>query len=323
MSFSKTERALIAAGMKEQNERISFNRELRRELAGSAARRAVVADRYRQRVLEKGLKAAGIDYGTIVRRQQLENASVQREVNALKKKLGAYAEKVERRHAQTIDQAMRSKSTPISRKGPAPPSPSDVSLGYLWQPRTFSLNDMGDPQDATLTTANESNLLRFKWYTKVGGFWNPYITLSLTYLVTPPKSGTLGVFSLAAFNGSASWATPGSCSAYQPFLDVYFIAYMAVQQVDGNGNLQTQMTQGAIHESHGGGCLPHNGSKGYDTVQYLQFDNPILVVARQPVLITVTVTGDCFGYSVAGELDFQTGSRSINLPGILFGFEPS
>jgi hypothetical protein len=320
MALSKAERTLISRGLKEQKERISFNRDLERQLATSNERRTRVGDRYRQRIIEKALAASGVDCGLIAQRQETEVKSVIRELAGIKKKLKANTAKVKVRHRQLIDRLMKNRA---NRSGGSP-APEDVSNGYLFVPSSTSLVDQGLPPGATLTTANQSTLLKFRWETTVVKSWGPGITAVVNYLWTPPQDGTFGLFSLVAYNGFCQWAFPGACWT-PPYFGLKFRSTIAIQQIDANGLLRTDMADGSnggLNESHDGGCWPRSGSRTYDAVDYLQLPNPFPVAANLPVLMSITIGGDCLAYSAAAGLDFSTGSACIEQPGILLGFAP-
>jgi hypothetical protein len=324
MALSKAERTLLSRGLKEQKERLFFNRDLERQLATSNERRSRVGDRYRQRIIEKACAASGVDFGLIAQRQETEVESLIRELAVIKKKLKANTAKVKVRHRQLIDRLVKNRAIRLGGSPGGSPAPEDVSVGYLWMPSSTSLVDQGLPPGATLTLANRSTLLKFKWGTAVVKSWYPGIIAVVNFLWTPPQDGTFGLFSLVAYNGFCQWAFPGSCWT-PPYFGLKFRSSVAVQQIDPNGLLRTDMADGSnggLNESHSGGCSPDGGSRTYDAVDYLQLANPFPVAANLPVLVSITIGGDCLAYSAAAELDFSTNSACIEQPGILFGFTP-
>ena len=159
MALSKAERTLISRGLKEQKERISFNRDLERQLATSNERRARVGDRYRQRIMEKAFAASGVDFGLIAQRQETEVESVIRELAGIKKKLKANTAKVKVRHRQLIGRLMKNR---VNRSGGGPggsPAPEDVSNGYLWIPSSTSLVDQCSPLSGLKNARRSSTMI--------------------------------------------------------------------------------------------------------------------------------------------------------------------
>jgi len=327
MALSNAERKLIKLGTQELRDRLNFNRDIEREQALAAARRAKIGDKYRLKMLEKALKNAGVDYDLIRQRQARESESAAKDMKKYTSRLNANAAKVAQRHQQLFERLRRTKISPHFRSGPAP-TPESVVLGYLPIPVNTDLLDMGTPQDAAITTnttMNKGSFLTFKWDTKVVDAWDPFITAFFNYMWTPDKDGSLGIFSVAAYNGTSSWSIPATCG-YPPVLDITFTSTIAVQQMDAAGHVFTATAQapGGIHDSHSGGCTHHSGNKAYDQVDYLELSSPFLVEKKSPVMISIVINGDCFGLlGVGADLDFSTGTHSINVGGIFFGFTAS
>jgi len=336
MALSNAERKLIKLGTQELRDRLNFNRDIEREQALAAARRAKIGDKYRLKMLEKALKNAGVDYDLIRQRQARESESAAKDMKKYTSRLNANAAKVAQRHQQLFERLRRTKISPHFRSGPAP-TPESVVLGYLPIPVNTDLLDMGTPQDAAIAI-NPPNpaeptmkimgaVLTFKWDTKVVDFWNPLITAFFNYVWTPDKDGSLGILSTVAYNGTGSWSFPATCD-FPAFLNTDFSSSIAVQQMDAAGHVFTSMGQGSggIKDSHRGGCTHHSGTKAYDQVEYLELPSPFLVEKKSPVMISITITGGCFGWlgaGVGGDLDFATGTKSIIVGGIFFGFTAS
>jgi hypothetical protein len=327
MPLSKDERKLLSVGSKELRERLSYNRDIERQLAQTNMRRAKVGQRYRQRAMEKVFKLAGVDYDEILRRQEQEAKTVRGEVEQLKKKSLAHSLKVARSHKDVVARFRKSKA-PVSKHTPGPNLQS-VTLGYLGVPSSFDLQDMAKPADASFTTNSQGAELQFSWNTRVTDWWNPYLTLNVNYLWTPPADGSVGLLSVVAYNGFGSWAFPGSCDVLYPFLKMAVEPTLSIQQMDSVGDLHTETSPatGSVFEDHSGGCFPHAGHKFFDSVDYLQLQNDFLVEKELPVKITVTLSAYCFGHNTAGDLDFSNDGnatgRGITLPGVLFGFTAS
>jgi hypothetical protein len=141
----------------------------------------------------------------------------------------------------------------------------------------------------------------------------------------PDKAGSLGIFSLAAYNGSVQWSIPASCG-YGGFFYIDFQTTISAQQVDSAGHMITDAGQPAtgIHDDHNAGCTHHGSTKSYDQVDYLELTMPFSVEKKSPVMITIHVSGNAVAeFGGGGEVDFSSGMKSINLPGVYFGFTPS
>ena len=338
MGLSKAERRLISLGTREILDRLNFNRDIAREINSKNARRAKIGDHFRQRILKRAFNTVGLDYGVILQRQSKEFESALKDLETFNARMEAHSKRVSQRHQQLFKRLRKAKMMWHSGSvnippGPAPGPIQPTLVGYIPTPTHFDLQDMGTPQNATITVietgANRGTFLQFDWSTRVVDQWNPFITATFNYLWTPPQDGSMGIFSLAAYNGVHYWAFSPTCG-YPPFLDVSFDSSITIQQIDSFGHVFTEMSpvSGGIHDGHEGGCLPDSGHKAYDFIDYLQTQSPFLVEKNVPVMITITITGDCAGLmGVAGELNFSTKSgpitQAIALPGILFGFTPS
>jgi hypothetical protein len=324
MALTNAERKLVTLGNKALLERLAVNRDIEREIRLSTARRAKIGDNYRLKMLEKALKNAGVDYDLIRQRQTKESESGFKDIKKFEARLNANAKTVEEIHRELRERLRRTKIFPHLRSSPAP-SPEALTEGYLPIPTSHNLDDGNTPQNAMITPGpNTDNgvFLTFDWKTKVVDNWGANITAFFNYLWTPETNGSLGIFSVAAYNGTGSWSINAACG-YPGFFYIDFTTTIWVQQTDSAGHTITaegQPTTG-IHDHHNGGCTHHSGVKPYDQVDYLQLPVPFSVEKKLPVMITILIDGNGVAeLGAGGEVDFSSNGKSINLPGIYFGF---
>jgi hypothetical protein len=326
MALTSAERKLITVGNKALRERLAFKRDLEQEIRRSTVRRAKIGDNYREKMLAKALKNAGVDYDLIRQRQAKEAEAAPMELRKWQARLNKNAKTVAERHQQLREQLRRTKIHPIVRSSP-PPSPEDLQLGYLPTPSNTDLDDDNTPQNAVITPGahpNDGVNLTFDWKTNVTDGWTASITAFFDYLWTPSQAGTIGIFSTAAFNGTGSWSINASCG-YGGFVDVKLNSSVKVQQVDAAGHLNSfeGVPTTGIQDNHNAGCTHHRGSKPYDQVDFLQLAMPFAVEKKLPVKISIQIDGFANAELGAGcEVDFSSNSMGINLPGIYFGFTP-
>lgn len=326
MALTNEERKLVTLGNKALRERLAFKRDIEQEIRVGTTRRAKVGDNYRLKMLEKALKNAGVDYDLIRQRQAKESESALKDVKKLESRLNANVKTVAERHQQLRERLQRTKFVPHFHSSPAP-SPAAVTLGYLAIPTTQDLDDENTPKNAAITpgaNTNDGVYLTFDWKIS-GGSGEASITAFFNYLWTPPTAGSLGIFSLAAYNGTGNWSIDAACG-YDGWFNVNLNTSITVQQTDSAGHINTadgQPTTG-IHDRHTGGCTHHSGAKPYDQVDYLQLPMPFNVEKRLPVTITILIEGYVDAeFGASGEVDFSSAGKSINLPGVYFGFTPS
>jgi ribosome maturation protein Sdo1 len=326
MGLTSAELELITRGNKASRERLAFKREIEQEIRASTARRAKIGDNYREKMLEKALKNAGVDYDLIRQRQAKESESALKDLKKLEARLNANVRTVAERHQQLREQLRRTKIFPQFRSSPAP-GPAAITSGYLAAPTTTDLDDENTPKNAAITpgaNANDGVYLTFDWKTKAVNSWGANIVAFFNYLWTPNTAGSLGVFSVAAYNGTGSWSINAGCG-YTGWFTVGFATTLSVSQVDSAGHMnqaQVQPTTG-IYDHHTGGCTHHSGSKPYDQVDYLELVMPFAVEKKLPVKISIEIAGYADAeLGAGGEVDFSSTGKSINLPGVYYGFTP-
>jgi hypothetical protein len=317
MKLTKEQKSLISrAAALGAGER--FKRDLAKRLRNKSLREDRVASRYRQRLIDKGLAAAGIDLEEVRTRQKQAYETRNKGYKELAKELQRYAKNVNSRHVEWYRQILRGHP-----HLPPGPHPNADSWGIINEASAVLINtDQGTPPDGTTSVTPNGNILNFSWNFSDDVVAACELEATFSFFLTPQLAGNLQVIVPVAYNGSCWWNIYGTCFAPRPGGEFDFSPKVTLTVLQDQGLNVTSssvvagfgptISQGASR------CLGDQSAQPVDDTQFLE-SMKIPVIANTPIVISVDVNVISDMWAGRAIVDFATGAQGINVVGILWG----
>jgi hypothetical protein len=314
VKLSPQQKSLLNA-LKDYKKQTGFKRKLKQRMNAENAREAKVALRYRDRMFQQAMRAAGIDMVGVEARQKRADDARDAKYKTLAKELLHNA-----KHVKARQDSWRKRIVDHHLNGPGPFADTG---GILTTASATMLDDHGSPKNAVVSAAPNSNLLTLRWDTTARhSTSDPYLDATFNFFLMPTQTGNLEVIVPIVYNGSLFWNTYGACLAGISGVNFYAGAEVTVMQDQGNGVTSTDSVIGnefSLYEQ-GSACLGGAGTVPLEGSQLLQ-NAPLPVQAGVPVVISVDLQVSIIFGGAHVILDFASGVQSINVAGVLFGIQ--
>ncbi|HKN85816.1 MAG TPA: hypothetical protein VJV04_03045 [Nitrospiraceae bacterium] len=315
MHNMKTERAILSAGkalLMQARETARKNRR-RTELFLSQRQRA--GSLFKKDLLERSLRAAGIDQRLLAEQQQRDQKAVTKYLTVERKRAQAAARTVSRQQEKAVRDRKKRWEQVLGKN--ASLSPAVVSQ-YLDTASEIVLSG-----DGTTSIAAGQNLAQTRADVSSGGYLGgpmkgALIDIDWHFVWSAPQNGLLNVTTFLQLNGASWLAVNPDCNG--GVAESSLSGTLGLTQWDSSGQPQHDAETVELIDQE----IQTSWGDSLGKVQFIALDETDLVgtgrafqfpvLAEVPILITVSAQLYVFVWNAQAALDFLSGAYRLNVP---------
>ncbi len=266
------------------------------------------AREFKQNIVDNAFRLAGIDKTELSCRQQKDSQVVVDFINEQKKVAQYRAIDINNRHDDAFSRRLERWKQLIDKNLIPPPA---IVL-ILDRAAKINLSGVG-----STSIASNQNIAQTKAEIDSGGYLGgplrgDIVVVDWLFVWTPPRDGFLDVTSFLSMNGSSSLWAHSTLDGGSASSSVTAGVTLSQGNVTDHSGLNLFNAQTKTSWGHFLGSANFQAVDGTDTVGYQPTQFP--VVAKIPIVITITASLYVLVQNAHAELDFISGDFRLNVP---------